>query len=342
MKKITVVRFLLPAIAAGAAFAVSAMALGAQAGPARSAGSGLRQPFAIVLSHNYGSTAARVINMSTSRVAGRVRVPVAGSSFEWVAAAASSRTFVLADETQAIGWRFYLVRLASDGRPGTLVRIPVPALHNVQITGMAVSADVSKLAIVVQNQSNGLMPVSRIETIATATGITRTWSSPGGADSLSWAGDRTVAFSWQDTRGPLSGIRLLDTAAPGSSLRAARLLVPFSLRFRGLRSPGVPTIAPGGSVLFAVLAAGRNGTSSAIVRFSVRTGRPLAVLTGPAPATPGGKLLYSGVLRTDNSGRNLFTQVGNVQDQISGTNSVPVRLYKASASPVPWSNMFAW
>jgi len=69
-------------------------------------------PYAVVLQH--GGTAATVLNMFTGKVLGHLAPPVASLGFQWVAAAADDRTFVLADDqSTAIVTRFYLVHLAA-------------------------------------------------------------------------------------------------------------------------------------------------------------------------------------------------------------------------------------
>src|SRR5215472_15379621 len=108
MRNVSAVRFLLPTAVAGAALlgsacvATASVSAGTQPRP--------RQPFAIVLDHSYGGRPATVINVATRGVAGRIRTPVARSSFEW-AAATGGRTFVLGGETQSLAWRFYKVTL---------------------------------------------------------------------------------------------------------------------------------------------------------------------------------------------------------------------------------------
>ena len=302
-------------------------------------------PFVVVLDQATGGRPAQVMDVVTGHRLGQVRTPVARSSFEWAAAAADDRTFVLADQSQTLTYRFYLLRLAADGQPGRLTRLAVPPLHNDQIYGMAVTADASKLAVAWQNNPTG--PVrSHISVTALAAGSTRTWTSAqGGALSLSWAGDRTLALDWQDTTRPArSGIRLLDTAAAGTSPLASRLLIPASTRTARLSSPGSPLISRDGSALFATMAAGPAGTQTAIVRFSARTGKLLAVLTRPAATAPPAQAQwYCGVLWADPHGQHLLTQCGTTQASIHGNRSTRIRLHHLiPASPVGFANTFAW
>jgi hypothetical protein len=84
-------------------------------------------------------------------------------------------------------------------------------------------------------------PVTGYVSVTTlATGATRTWSTPdGGATTVSWVGDRTVAFDyWDDTNDDArSGLRLLDTAAAGANLLDSRLILPATTPGRPLTTP---------------------------------------------------------------------------------------------------------
>jgi hypothetical protein len=205
---------------------------------------------------------------------------------------------------------------------------------------MALTADASKLAVAwQQNYLTG--PVAgRISVTTLSTGATRTWSSAhGSASTVSWAGDHTLAFTWQDVdHQAQSGVRLLDTGAAGTSPLASRLLIPASVRVDNLRSPGNPVVTQDASTVFATMAF---GTRTAIVRFSARTGELLAVLMPPviSGANPG----YCGVLWTDPHGRHLLAQCGPVQASIKGNLPALVHLHEFfPASPIGFANTFAW
>jgi hypothetical protein len=294
--------------------------------------------YAVAIESSAGGPTASVLDMVTGKVVGRVVTPIARSDFEWVAAAADDRTFVLADQSQALVFRFYLLHLAADGKPGRLTQLGVPKLHGIQIYGMALTADASKLAVAWQNNPTG--PVtSHISVSTVATGATHSWSSTQGAAlDVSWAGDHILAFDWQDTDSQArSGVRLLDTAAVGTNLLASRLLIPASIRTAGLDSPGDPLITEDGSTLFAVMA---SGVKTAIVSFSVRSGKIQAtILTQPASQSQ----WYCGVLWTDPRGRTVLTQCGTTQTSIEGNRTTQIRLHQLiPASPVGFANPFAW
>lgn len=294
--------------------------------------------YAVVLNHRVGGQAASVVDMVTGKLLARVPTPVVRSDFEWVAAAADDRSFVLADQSQGLIYRFYLLHLAASGQPGRLTLLHVQPLHGDQIYGMALTADASKLAVAWQNNPTG--PVSgHISVITLATGATRTWTSAhGSAVAVSWAGDRTLAFGWQDVSLARSGVRLLDTAAAGTSPLDSRLLIPASTRTATLSGVGNPLITEDGSTLFVTMG---SGAKTAIVRFSARTGKLQAVLTPALP--PGRNLTYCGVLWTDPHGRHLLTQCGTTQGSIQGGRYTRIHLHQLiPASPVGFANIFAW
>ena len=68
-------------------------------------------------------------------------------------AAGDDRTFAFAARDQAGQTTFWELRLSAAGRPGGLTRLPVPPLDGGQVTGLALSADGSQLAIALQHGS---------------------------------------------------------------------------------------------------------------------------------------------------------------------------------------------
>jgi hypothetical protein len=297
--------------------------------------------YAVSLAHAFGGQGAEVLDMTTGKITGRVTTPVARSDFEWVAAAADDRTFVLADQSQALVYRFYLLHLAANGKPGRLALLKVPPLHSSQIYGMALTADATKLAVVWQNNPTGPLR-DRISVTTLASGATRTWTSTqGAAVTVSWAGNHTLAFEWQDNVRPArSGVRELNTASVGSNLLDSRLVLPASTKTATLNSPGNPLITQDGSTVFVTMAAGASGTETAIARFSVRTGRLEAVLT-PTPASQ--SQWYCGILWTDTSGRHVLFQCGTTQASIDAGRYTRIHLPELIPAPeVGFANVFAW
>jgi hypothetical protein len=329
----------LAAAGAAAAVALSGFPWAGAAPSGMTAAPGVPPRYAVTLAHDIGGRPASVLDMTTGKVVGKVATPVTNSDFEWVAASGDGRTFVLADESQALVYRFYLLHLAADGKPGRLTQLNVPPLHASQVYGMALTADASRLAVAWQ--PNPVGPVSSHVSVTTlATGVTRTWTSAqGGALDVSWAGDRTVAFDWQDTgQQARSGVRLLDTAAPGNDLLNSRLLISAGTRTGTLSSPGNALITQDGSTVFATMGA---DDKDAVVSFAAGSGKLKAVLTPAVPAGP--SPAYCGILWADPHGRHVILQCNTVQASVEDGRSTPIRLHQLIPAPATgFANTFAW
>ena len=295
-------------------------------------------PFAVVLAQD--GRQVSVLDMATGTERGQRNAP-GGGRFSWIAAAGDDRTFVLIDQTGNSINRFYLLRLNGAGHPARLSALPIPPLHTFEVFGLAVSADGGELAVAWQN-APGIRPSNGMEIASLATGARHASSWPSSAAfTLSWGGNRMLAFDWQSPTGqPRSGIRVLDTGRYGANPRRSRLVVPQTVQASQL-SPGNPLISQDGTVLFASLATGPHGTQTVIARFSARSGRLQAVLTKPGGAGPAAH--YCGVLWASPDGHHLLTQCGSAQGSVTGDHYTPIRLPRLfPASPVGSANTFAW
>ena len=296
-------------------------------------------PYAVELTH--GGAQASVLDMATGTVHGQQSAP-GGGRFTWIAAEGDDRRFVLVDQTRNFTNRFYLLRLNGAGQPVRLSALPVPPVRAFEVLGLAVSADGSELAVAWQN-APGIRPSDGMEIANLATGARHasSWASSA-AFSLSWGGNRMLAFDWQSpNEQPRSGIRVLDTGRYGANPQHSRLVVPQTLRAGPLSSPSNPVLSQDGSVLFASLATGPHGTQTAIARFSAASGRLQAVLTRPAGTGSAGQ--YCGVLWASPDGHHLLTQCGTAQGAVTGDRYTPIRLpWLLPASPVGPGNTFAW
>jgi hypothetical protein len=306
-------------------------------GKARPEGVRLTEPYAVLLQVPPRSPV--VVNMRTGKTLGRVRLPGQRPTVWWAAAAADDRTFVLAVSSGAQRDQFYLLRLGHNGEPRkpTLLRVTLPA--ETQIYGMALTADGTKLAIAWQNPPVG-PELMRLEVFSLVTGATRTWSSAeGGAVNVSWDGDHLLAFDWQDIVGQAhSGVRLLDTSAPGTNPLASRLLIPYSTGYAGLGLPSNPVVTPNGRAIFILMGA-PGGLSAAIVKFSASTGKPLAVITKPESMNG---TQHCGILEADRTGQ-VIAQCGTIQVSIDGNKVTRIKLpLVIRASMLGFANTFAW
>jgi hypothetical protein len=191
---------------------------------------------------------AVVRGTATGNVLAAISPPRPYQTFTAVTAAADDRTFVLAagkwsvkrmpgggKVIQAGPAKFFRLRLGPGGRAAGLTALPVAALPG-QLAGIALSPDGSKLAVAFNRRAGDRVVDPAIRVITLAGGSARTWVWPGRAwitsndatnqQLLSWAADeRTIAF--EQWLGDDEQVRLLDTAAAGSSLRSARLALDF-------------------------------------------------------------------------------------------------------------------
>jgi hypothetical protein len=182
-----------------------------------------------------------VVRMTTTgTVIATVAPPRPYSTFTLAAGSSDGRIFVLAADrarTRPVPTKFFLLRIDRGGGHVALTALPIPALPaGAQVSGIALTPDATKLAVALRGGTGG-GPGPAIEVYTLASGHNRVWTWPGGGpvtnnaggtgQVLSWAADdRTVAF--QQWVGNSIHIRLLDTSAPGSSLRAeSRLAVAW-------------------------------------------------------------------------------------------------------------------
>jgi hypothetical protein len=190
---------------------------------------------------------AEVRATGSGKVLATIRPPVPYRTFEAVTAAGDDRTFVLAAGPWQVSHRnggsfitespvkLFLLKLSATGHVARLTALPIPALA--QPGGIALSPDGRRLAVVFNHERNDEMvdPVIRVFTLLD-NGAVRTWVWHGRAwitsnDALnqqlmSWTADgRTLAY--EQWLGDDEQVRLLDTTAPGTDLRASRLALDF-------------------------------------------------------------------------------------------------------------------
>ena len=198
------------------------------------------QPYIVLLPVGRGT--AQVRNVFTGKTIVTI-TPPHGQFLVGVATAGDDRTFVLQAE---VGGKtptspmpvnpptaaFDELRLEANGSLESLsVLGTVPA--RTALSGFAISQDASMLAY---------FTGAGFETVSLRTGTGKHWLPVDhgvvAPYSLSWAGDRTVAFEWgsgNNPHPPGMGIRVLNVAAPGNLLQASRLVVSYD-RYCGARA----------------------------------------------------------------------------------------------------------
>jgi len=306
-------------------------------------------------------TQAVVRVTATGAALATITAPRPYGTFIGVTAAADNRAFVLAAQELAQlplrmppATRFFLLRIDPAGRGPAgrerLTPLPIPEQPPGRaVSGVALSPDATRLAV-----TAGRLLAPALHVFTLATGDERVWDGPGvgpgfgpGAayGSLSWAADgQTLALISSGGR-PDSGVRLLDTAAPGSSLLAnSRLVLP---------TPTGPAnwsgnywrqvmICADGQVIIAVLQVDAQGTggrtggvSQQLVTFSASTGTLLRTLNH-IPVHGG----YQQVLWASPSGQLLIvsgTQPGPTVGSFNLGHSAGT-LSDGGFTPIPWSN----
>lgn len=246
--------------------------------------------FYVVLEQNPSgaryATTAEVHDSATGAMLTKVRIQTlysagGASNGAGISAAADDRTYLIT-ETGGSGpdhWlaRFYLLRVAADGRSATVKKLPIswpPALAPAQ--GAAISPDGSRIAITVQGCGKGACHYSGVRVITIATGAVRTWMTrtPGAPFGSAWAGDDRVAFEWQSgskTPPPAqrTANRLLTVTGQGGDLLAGPIVA-------------TPTPVPTGAMPVALV----TPDGSRVITTSV-TSKP----DGPGHATVTGKVI---------------------------------------------------
>lgn len=284
-----------------------------------------------------------VINGFTGHTEATIAAPKWAGSFPWVGhttwypcgAAPDDRTFLLCGTKQ-----YEELRLGDDGKPQWTsgpADIPVAARNNGSNGGpdFAVSPD-ARLAA--DSTGTGIMVLSLV------TGETRTWTIPpgdGSAASLSWAGDRYVAFEFDAQSGHSveGGVWVLDTAsAATSALTASRLIISSNGTPTNGRSEAFnPVITPDGATIVAGVWTGF--IVAELAEFSAQTGRLLAVLI-PAAHMPGSGSPCQ-VLWTDLSGAHLIAYCG-AGGVVNGTRFTPENLHIPNTSGTDYGTAVVW
>jgi hypothetical protein len=314
-------------------------------------------PYFVVIDKAKSPSPATVRDWLTGKVVATVEPPAGAPAggFTGVAGAGDDRTFVLAAGTGQS--RFYQLILGQRGTPDhppTL--LPVPPLANAGAP-FALSSDGSELAVALPRLGGTV--AEEIVVVSLTSGSTRTWRSPdpgiiaglswadpGSAPSRGWARDNQLAFVWTDAtpgRGAAakrSGLRLLDTTAPGSDLLASRLVIPASVRFGALRGINDPVISSAGTVVFATMISPAGGNPvAAVVEFSVATGHPLRAVTPQAGAS--GMGTWCGALWTNPPGSQALAACG-AQGEVGNGQFTQRDLNFPAPNASSGPDFFAW
>jgi hypothetical protein len=261
---------------------------------------GVMPPYYVTIQNTHVGAAVplTVRDSATGRVLATLQLPFLFGGTQEITGAADDRTFVIHD-----GNDLFRLRLAADGRPARLARLPVtvPAWDTIALSpdGRTIAFENQSSCQPIWSTGSGLAGEtgcreSTIGLVSLATGATRTWSTRSSWQAgiwIAWDGNDHVLFSWARARdsGPRpsgypSGYRLLDVSGPGGDLLGARLLpLPPLPVFGAVAFPQTAFITPDGSAViaatFSLVGSSTSPTGIVkIVELSARTGRLLRVL----------------------------------------------------------------
>jgi hypothetical protein len=222
--------------------------------------------------------------------------------------------------------KFYRLTVDGRGKVGGLSPLPVPVPGGYDLDGTAVSPDGSKLAVASADHRHDFGRNPAISLYSLSTGqLLRSWAWAGqadiisrgaGGDPLSWTADgSTIAFPLSVGKRDIGQVRLLDTAAPGRSLRSTRLVLNFgptpSLQIGPPLDGRDSMITPDGSRIVASTAEVRHRPDRirlTVSEYSAATGARAAVL---AHATfHGNAVFYRTVLWSSPDGSTLIAGAG--------------------------------
>jgi WD40-like Beta Propeller Repeat len=192
-----------------------------------------------------------IIATSTGRAVATVRLP------GYVAAISASAGAFFAAVVKDNAAYFYEVRLPHGGTRATATKLPIPA-DTAPIGFIAASPDGRKLAISTLVQHGSASDIQNLVVAATSTGTERRWYTPatdaqGSMGTMAWLADgKTLAFNWTGPAAvsPSTGLRLLDTSAPGDNLLSGAFML------RGYNRAGSfddYAISPDGRMLLGVV-----------------------------------------------------------------------------------------
>ena len=252
---------------------------------------------------------------ATGRTVATVDPPAPANSFCDVSGTPDSRTFVaegcIVTVTGASGAqtvttspvKFYRLTVDDQGKVSDPSPLPVPVPGGYDLDGLAVSPDGAVLAVASTDRSHEPARNPAISLYKLGSGqLLRSWSWAGQADimgrsagsaPLSWTADgTTIAFPLMlahpvnHVAQDIGQVRLLDTTAPGRSLRGTRLVLNFgptpSLQVSAALEGPDSMITPDGSRIVAstaVVGGHPASTRLTVSEFSAATGAKAAVLS---------------------------------------------------------------
>lgn len=323
--------------------------------------------------------AAVVRDTATGAILATLTPPSPYRTFTQVTAAADDRTFVLAaapppndQSRQPTG--FFLLCLNAVGQPSAgLTALPITAeQYGTDLTGLALSPDAGKLAIVVSTGRADDPGSSDIVIFTLATGSATEWQwrtsgwignwKPNGSP-LSWtANGQTLAFqAWQEHETPptrplparlhknvkvslSTQVRLLDAEGPGGSLTSSTLAVEWTAPGKLLLGANT-IISPDGTKIACVIR--QLSISGVATEYSVTSGKIVGLLgvqitanpqiiDNPVDSTPSVVTPVQNVLWSSTTGSTLIVATSTGAGVLTADRFTPIPRYPSLAGDVAW------
>jgi hypothetical protein len=338
-------------------------------------------PYYVVLTRPPG-TEAMVRATDTGAVLATLAPPSPYGMFTAVTAAANDRTFVLAaapsptDRRGGDSTGLFLLCLNAAGQPTAgLTALPITAgPAAADVTGIALSPDASRLAVVV---SQGNPVNSEIVVVTLATGSATEWQWPtsgwvgnwkSNGSPLSWtANGQTLAFqAWREYQTPrttpagasrlhktfkvslTTEVRLLDADGPGGSLASSTLAVEWTASSSYVLLNGNTIITPEGTTIVCVTATQSSlnrviteQPSGVATEYSVSTGKVVGFLGVPptasgAESTPSVSTPVQNVLWSSLTGSTLIVATSTGAGVLTGDQLTPIPGYPLLTWNAAW------
>lgn len=319
----------------------------------------------------YAALAARgyiEVTRSSSGAGAATVAPPPGLTFSMVTATSEAETFLVAARGRQLSGAgnaapvsLYALQLGTPPEDVSLSPLPVPAIPGTQFWSAILSPDGSKLAVALTAgvAGGGAVPEIRVYTVASGTATTWSATAPGQAFNgprqdpalLSWSGDgRLLGINWH---GLASGLRVLNTEAPGGSLLAASRMITLP-EDQPAATPGCDSDATLTASAAMVVCAGHGaprsqafpfvpvGSQASLLRFDATTGHPLTAIVPPS-AVGGKPVTEVRILWVSPSGHGFIvvSYTGSTRPVAETALNEPVRL--AGSLPLaPDVTEWAW
>jgi hypothetical protein len=238
----------------------------------------------------------RIMATATGKTAATVRLP------GQVTTIAASEGAFFAVVRRGAQKSFYEIRLGARSTAARATKLPIRPV-TAAIGFIAASPDSSKLAISTFGPRRPLpygaeYNIQNLIVASTATGAERRWVTPtqdrkGSMGVMNWLADgRTLAFTWTAATeiSPSTGLRLLNTAAPGNDLLASRQVLrdvnragdfSYTISPNGHVVIGIEHCAPGCAPGRPGIVRGHQAVLGSVLEFSAATGNARVLYEEP-------------------------------------------------------------